>query len=251
MESMVYNEDCMLGMKQYPDKYFDLAVVDPPYGIKRLGVEENRNQNSKFRRSMAKMVDSARKWNNEKPNEEYFKELFRVSKEQIIWGANNFVLPVSEYFMVWDKKQTVDNFASAEYAWVSMNEWKKPAKVFTYQIHAANAAEDKIHPTQKPVKLYSWIYDNYLYCKSCDNAGNYYEDVIGDGGSKMSFSCENCALGEDRNYRVIDTHLGSGSNRIAADKAGNIDFIGYELDKDYYEAQEKRWKNYKLQLKMF
>src|SRR5690348_3954906 len=162
------NIDCMEFMKDCKDKEFDLAIIDPPYGIKRLGVEENRDPNSKYRRSMAKMVDSASKWNNDKPNEQYFNELFRVSKEQIIFGANNFVLPPSEYFLVWDKKQTVENFASAEYAWVSMNVWKKPAKVFTYQIHAANAVEDKIHPTQKPIKLYKWILKNYAECKACE-----------------------------------------------------------------------------------
>src|SRR5688572_8372783 len=87
-------------MAKYPDKYFDLAVVDPPYGIKRLSTNENRDPNSKYRRSMAKMVDSAKSWNSDKPSDEYFKELFRVSKEQIIWGANNFVLPPTEYFAI-------------------------------------------------------------------------------------------------------------------------------------------------------
>lgn len=210
------NIDCMEYMAGLPDKAFDLAIVDPPYGIKRLGVEENRDPNSKFRRSMAKMVDSAKKWNNEKPTEIYFNELFRISKEQIIWGENNFVLPPSEYFCIWDKKQTVENFASAEYAWVSMNLWKKPAKVFTYQIHSANAVEDKIHPTQKPVKLYKWLLQNYA--------------VIGD--------------------KIIDTHTGSGSSAIAAHLM-DFDFVGCEIDKDYYEAACKRFKEQTAQQKLF
>jgi site-specific DNA-methyltransferase (adenine-specific) len=190
--------------------------ADPPYGLVRLGVEENRDPNSKFRRSMAKMVDSAKGWNNSKPTSEYFCELFRVSKEQIVWGANNFQMPPSEYFCIWDKQQTVENFASAEYAWVSMNDWKKPAKVFTYQIHSANAVEDKIHPTQKPVKLYKWILEKYA--KQGD--------------------------------KILDTHLGSGSSRIAAYIMG-FDFYGCEIDKDYFDAQEKRFKEQTAQGSLF
>lgn len=206
--SNVFLEDCNIGMKRFPDKFFDLAIVDPPYGIKRLGVEENRDQNSKFRRSMAKMVDSAKKWNNQKPNDEYFLELFRISKEQIIWGANNFILPVSEYFCIWDKKQTVDNFASAEYAWVSMNEWKKPAKVFRYAIHTANAEQIKIHPTQKPIKLYKWLLEQYA----------------------------------QKGYKILDTHLGSQSSRIAAYALG-FDFWGFENDTDHFNEGCERFEN--------
>jgi site-specific DNA-methyltransferase (adenine-specific) len=200
------NMDCMDYLRDCPDKAFDLAVVDPPYGLLRLSVEENRDPNSKFRRSMSKMVDSAKKWNAIKPTDEYFSELFRVSSEQIVWGANNFTLPESEYFCVWDKMQTVDNFASAEYAWVSMNQWKKPAKVFRYQIHAANAAQVKIHPTQKPIKLYNWILTNYA----------------------------------KPGQRILDTHLGSGSSAIAAHYFG-CDFVGIELDEDYYKAAVARF----------
>jgi site-specific DNA-methyltransferase (adenine-specific) len=133
--------------------------------------------------------------------------LFRVSKEQIVWGANNRNIAC--------KQQTVENFASAEYAWVSMNDWKKPAKVFTYQIHSANAVEDKIHPTQKPVKLYKWILEKYA--KQGDK---------------------------------ILTHLGSGSSRIAAYIMG-FDFYGCEIDKDYFDAQEKRFKEQTAQGSLF
>jgi site-specific DNA-methyltransferase (adenine-specific) len=181
-----------------------------------LSVNENRDENSKFRRSMARMVESAKGWNAIKPTQEYFDELFRISREQIIWGANNFTLPVSEYFCVWDKQQTVANFASAEYAWVSMNEWKHPAKVFRYQIHAANAVEQKIHPTQKPVKLYEWLLTNYA--KS--------------------------------GQRILDTHLGSMSSVIASNNLG-FEMVGCELDEDYYASGCERAKNALRQVRMF
>jgi len=209
--------NCMDYMATLPDKAFDLAIVDPPYGIKRLSVNENRDPNSKFRRSMSKMVDSAKEWNCIKPTEEYWKELFRVSKEQIIWGANNFTLPESEYFLVWDKMQTVDNFASAEYAWVSMNKWKKPAQVFRYQIHGARSADgEKIHPTQKPVALYKWLLSHYA--------------KPGD--------------------RILDTHGGSGSICIACHDLG-YDLTWMELDADYYKAACKRYQNHAAQASLF
>jgi len=199
-KSIVENRDCMAAMAEFPDKFFDLAVVDPPYGI---GISGNS-----FRQ---KHTDKG--WDFSIPTDDYFNELKRVSKDQIIWGGNYFPLPVSQGFIIWDKVQP-ENFSSAmcELAWSSI---QSPAKIF--KLHVVTAETNKIHPTQKPVKLYSWIYSKYL-----TNGG-----------------------------KVLDTHLGSGSNRIAADKAGNIDFWGYELDKDYYEAQEKRWKDYKQQIKLF
>ena len=208
--------DCMDYMKPSPDKVFDLAIVDPPYGIARLSVIENKDPDSKFRRSMSRMVDSANRWNSGKPTPEYFAELFRVSKEQIVWGANNFNLPESEYFCVWDKQQTVDNFASAEYAWVSMNEWKKPAKVFRYQIHAANAIEKKIHPTQKPVKLYEWLLTNYA----------------------------------KPGQTILDTHLGSGSSAIACNNMG-YKLVGIEKDEDYFNAACERIDQAQRQGRLF
>ncbi len=207
--SETYNEDCMELMKRYPDNYFGLAVVDPPYGIGRFG---NRVELSD------RLCDSAKinTWDT-KPPIEYFVELFRVSKHQIIWGANNFELPTTEYFIVWDKEQTVDNFASAEYAWTNI---KKPAKIYRHSIHKVmsqrKADGGKIHPTQKPVKLYEWIFKNYA------KEG----DII------------------------LDTHLGSGSSRIAAHKL-KLDFVACELDKEYFYAQEKRYKNFISQLTMF
>lgn len=208
MKSEVYNEDCIIGMKRYPDKYFDLAVVDPPYGIKRF---EKPSGTTRFKSSKM-MQEEGLTWDI-KPTDEYWDELFRVSKNQIVFGANNFVMPPSEYFLVWDKAQTVDNFATAEYAWVSMG-LKKPAKIYRYSIHKHNHT-DKIHPTQKPVSLYKWILENYA----------------------------------EKGSKILDTHLGSGSSRIAADKAV-FDFVGFEIDKEYFEAQEKRFKQYKSQLVM-
>jgi len=198
MESIVYNDDCMIGMSKYPDKYFDLAVVDPPY--------RDTNQPTKDMRKSGSMKSL-----EGRPQKEYFDELIRISKNQIIWGANNFQLPQFKGFIVWDKGIPMDfTMSMAELASISEG-LGTISKIFEFRVAGA---ENRIHPTQKPIKLYDWIYSKYL-----PNGG-----------------------------KVIDTHLGSGSNRIAADKAGNIDFVGFELDKDYFEAQEKRWAEYKKQL---
>ena len=204
--STVENIDCMIGMARYPDKYFDLAIVDPPYGIGRFG----------SRVAMAGEIKKLNSWDT-KPEPEYFAELFRVSQSQIIWGANNFTLPDSEYFIVWDKQQTVDNFASAEYAWTNC---RMPSKVFRYSIHQEMAtrknAGGKIHPTQKPIALYDWLIVNYA--KDCKT--------------------------------ILDTHVGSGSSRIAAQKHGK-EFIGFEIDADYWQAQEKRFERFMAQGVLF
>ncbi len=202
------NEDCMALMARYEDDHFDLAIVDPPYGIARFG---NRVELSN------RLCDSAKlnEWDI-KPSKEYFKELIRVSKSCIIWGANNFTLPESEYFIVWDKHQTVDNFASAEYAWTNC---KKPAKVFRYSIHKTMADSEltnRIHPTQKPVKLYEWLLMNYA--KEGDN--------------------------------ILDTHLGSGSIALACHNL-KFDLTACELDQDYFNAAEKRLKQHQQQLTIF
>ena len=205
----ITNEDNMLLMARYPDNYFDLAIVDPPYGLKNLS---NMNNLSKSRNNAKENF----LW-DEKPNEKYFNELFRVSKFQIIWGANNFILPTTEYFLVWNKKQTVENFASAEYAWTNI---KKPAQIFDYSIHKtmADRKEEggKIHPTQKPVALYKWILDKYAV------EGN----------------------------KILDTHLGSGSIAIACHDYG-FDLTACELDKEYYDKAIKRIKNHISQQKLF
>ena len=151
------------------------------------------------------------------PADEYWSELFRVSINQIVWGANNFNLPRTEYFCVWDKKQTVDNFASAEYAWCSMG-LKKPAKIFHYGIHQHNRDEAgyKIHPTQKPIKLYEWLLQHYA------KPGN----------------------------SIVDTHLGSGSSAIAA-HYGGFDFVGCEINKSYYDLALERFKKETAQESLF
>ena len=205
----ITNEDNMALMARYPDNYFDLAIVDPPYGIERF---KKPSGTTRFKSSKL-MQEEGLTWDN-KPKDEYFDELFRVSKNQIIWGANNFILPPSEYFLVWNKKQTVDNFASAEYAWVSMG-LKTPAKIFDYGIHKHNHT-DKIHPTQKPVDLYKFCLDKYA--KQGD--------------------------------KILDTHLGSGSIAIACHDFG-YELTCCELDVDYYNKAIERIKNHVSQLKLF
>lgn len=207
--SEVHLEDCVKALKRFNDKHFDLAIVDPPYGIKRF---EKPSGTTRFKSSKM-MQEEGLTWDI-KPTDEYWEELFRVSKNQIVFGANNFVMPPSEYFLVWDKAQTVDNFATAEYAWVSMG-LKKPAKIYRYSIHKHNQT-DKIHPTQKPIDLYRWILQNYA------EQGNL----------------------------ILDTHLGSGSSRIAAYEGG-FNFVGFEINAEYYDKQEKRFNDFKSQLRMF
>lgn len=197
-------------MARYPDGYFDLAIVDPPYNLQRFknGIGDNDRHTIKTK------TDAL--WNNNAPDDFFFNELFRVSNNQIVWGANNFKMPPTEYFCIWNKKQTVENFASAEYAWVSMG-LKKPAKVFDYSIHQHNADGGKIHPTQKPVKLYDWLLANYA----------------------------------EKGQKILDTHLGSGSSAIAAHYFGVGEFVGCELDKDYYDAACARFNEATKQQAMF
>lgn len=199
-----FNEDCLIGMARYPDKYFELAITDPPYNIV-----------SKQKRGIGSRIDPSGKmndWNHIKPTKEYFDELFRVSKYQIIWGANNFILPESEYFIVWDKHQTVDNFASAELAYTNC---KMPAKVFRYSVHQMMNDQTKIHPTQKPVALYKWLLTNYA----------------------------------KQGYKILDTHVGSASSLIACYDMG-FDAVGFELDKDYYEQSKARLEYFMKQPKI-
>ena len=209
--SRVYLRDCMEAMAEFPDNYFDLAVVDPPYGIERF---KNVTTTPSSKDVHAKRFQRMETVNNDKPSDEYWSELFRVSKNQIIWGANNFELPPSEYFLCWNKEQAMPNFATLEYAWVSMG-LKKPAKLFTYSIHKHNQV-DKVHPTQKPVALYDWIFAKYA----------------------------------TPGMKILDTHLGSGSSRISAQKAG-MDFWGYEIDEEYFTAHCKRFDIFYSQGRLF
>jgi len=227
----IRNCDNMDLMRELPDNYFDLAIVDPPYGIARFG---NRVELSNRLCKSAKLNE----WDI-KPNNDYFDELFRVSKNQIIWGANNFQLPPTEYFCIWNKKQTVDNFASAEYAWVSMG-LKTPAKIFDYSIHKtmADRKEEggKIHPTQKPVALYKWILDKYAKIK-CNHKHSEAERYL----------CTDC---RNSNVKILDTHLGSGSIAIACHDYG-FDLTACELDKEYFDKAMIRIKNHTNQTKLF
>jgi len=203
MKSIIYNSDCLEAMRATPDGFYSLAIVDPPYGIERF----------KKGGSVINVYGSEnRDWNNVKPTKEYFTELFRISKNQIIWGGNNFDLPLSEYFIIWQKSNALDfSFAMVEQAWTNI---KKPAKIYVY-LHSQNP-DIRFHPTQKPVALYKWLLQNYA--KQGDT--------------------------------ILDTHLGSGSSRIAAYDLG-FDFTGYELDKDYFEAQEARFADHIAQPKLF
>jgi site-specific DNA-methyltransferase (adenine-specific) len=204
--SEVFNMDCLEGMKQCPDKYFDLAIVDPPYGI---GINHNMGRRKGDKKSNYKPAY----WDKEAPPAEYFNEMFRVSKDQIIWGANHFISRMpkdSSCWLMWDKMFSEDlSFAQYELAWTSFD---SVCKKFTKD----PKEHERFHPTQKPVALYKWLLKNYA--KEGD--------------------------------KILDTHLGSGSSRIAAADMG-FDFLGYEIDKDYFDAQEKRFQQYKSQLKLF
>jgi site-specific DNA-methyltransferase (adenine-specific) len=197
--------DCMEVMKDYPDKYFDLAVVDPPYGI-NAGKMTMGSGKHKFSKD--------KDWDSAIPTSEYFDELFRVSKNQIVWGGNYFTehLHPTPHWILWDKKNPNLSFAEGELAWIRKG---KNLRIFK---HYSAIVEDggKIHPTQKPVKLYDWIFHNYA----------------------------------QPGFKILDTHLGSGSSRIAADRAG-LEFIGIEIDAEYFEKQEQRFREYKSQLTMF
>lgn len=210
--SEVYNMDCVAGMRQYPDKYFDLAIVDPPYGIGECGAKNHSRSNA-----TKATLYTAKDWDKEIPNAEYFEELKRVSKNQIIWGGNYFGLSASSCWIVWDKDNSGD-FADCELAWTSFN---TAVRKFTWRWNGMlqqnmKEKEIRIHPTQKPIALYDWLL--MKYAKEGD--------------------------------KILDTHLGSGSSRIACYRNG-FDFVGFELDKDYYEAQEKRFKTELMQPRLF
>lgn len=221
MISIAENKDCMIAMREFPDKFFDLAIVDPPYGI-----GECASRNNTGSRPTAKWKTPAGKkykaFDDSKPYQEFeYLELVRVSKNQIIWGANNFsFLPPSTGWIVWDKRVSEkEHLSMCELAYSSFNvRCKKFSYLWAGFKREGNNKNKEIrinHPTQKPVALYKWLLSNYA------NPGD----------------------------KILDTHLGSGSSRIAAHEMG-FDFWSYELDKEYFDAQEKRFKNYVSQLKM-
>jgi site-specific DNA-methyltransferase (adenine-specific) len=210
----ITNEDNMELMKRYPDNYFDLAIVDPPYGIGEDGSKIRTNKKRpcyELRKNETKYTP--KNWDNEIPSASYFNELKRVSKNQVIWGANYMVnyLDSSMGWIFWDKKNEGTVFSDGELAYTS---FKRGLKMYRLSSkHGTCGGRNRIHPTEKPIKLYSWLLQNYA--KEGD--------------------------------KILDTHIGSGSIAIAVDNANKIDkmnltLVGCELDKDYYNATMKRIK---------
>jgi site-specific DNA-methyltransferase (adenine-specific) len=211
--SEVYLEDCVKALKRFNDNHFDLAIVDPPYGIGEASAKIHTRHHSQKKYTI-------KDWDNEPPNEEYFSELIRVSKNQIVWGANHFIERInknSSCWIVWDKDGFGDQ-ADCEIAWTS---FKTAVRKFKYTWNGFRQQDMKnkevrFHPTQKPVALYDWLLNNYA----------------------------------KPNDLILDTHLGSGSSRIASYKGG-FNFVGFEIDQEYYEKQEKRFNDFKSQLRLF
>lgn len=210
-----YNMDCMDGMREFPDKYFDLAIVDPPYGIgimsmnyTKSGAVRTHGYSAAKRRDYRKQSQ----W-DVKPNDSYFKELMRVSARQIIWGGNYFadVLEPSKSFIIWDKRcidSMTNDFADCEYAWMSNG--MGVARMFRYKWNGMiqgdmKHKEERFHPTQKPVALYKWILEHYA------KAGD----------------------------KILDTHVGSASSLVACRELG-FKYVGFEIDEDYYRMAKKR-----------
>lgn len=222
MNIELYNEDCMEGMKRYPDKWFDLAIVDPPYGENVTGGYTTKN-NQGAKRSNSKAYQKiyyTSIWDNKRPDNNYFTELQKISINQIIWGGNYFVdfLLPSSGWIYWNKLNGDVKFSDGELAYTS---FKKGLRQFDFRWqgmlqHDMKNKEARIHPTQKPVALYKWLLKNYA--------------KPGD--------------------KILDTHLGSGSIAIACYDMG-FDLAGFEIDKDYFDAMMKRFNNHKAQLTLF
>ena len=205
----ITNEDNMKLMARYEDNYFDLAIVDPPYGY-----GDKKTDILNFRQK-----EQHREWNIA-PSDEYFKELFRVSKNQIIWGGNYFPFIWGfggRCFIYWHKGNPVPNFADGELAWTSFD---KNAKQFDYRyygnLEGNTSASKKFHPTQKPISLYEWVLMNFA----------------------------------EKGNKILDTHLGGGSIAIACDKQG-FDLVACELDQKYYESALERLKIHQSQTTLF
>lgn len=201
--------DCMEYMATLKNNEFDLAVVDPPYGI---GVSKRMVGAGVFGPNPNYKI---KQWDDQIPSVDYFVELMRVSKRQIIWGGNYFDLPPSSCWLVWDKMNGENNFADCELAWTSL---KTAVRQFRFRWQGMLQGDMKnkqkrIHPTQKPIQLYQWIFDKYA----------------------------------QKDWRILDTHLGSGSSAIAAHDCG-LDFVGIELDGDYFKAAKNRLETHQRQL---
>ena len=204
----ITNEDNMKLMARYPDNHFELAIVDPPYGIGAANMQMGNNAKKKWNK---------KDWDKNTPNKEYFDELKRISKNQIIWGGNYFELQPSKCWVIWDKNNGDSDFADGEMAWTSFN---KPMRIRKqHWCGSASNWEDtkgKIHPTQKPIALYEWLLMNYA--KEGD--------------------------------KILDTHLGSGSIAIACHNL-KYDLTACELDTEYYNAALKRLKQHQSQTTLF
>ena len=210
----LHNVDCMEYLHSCEDNAFELAIVDPPYGIGESGATNH----TRAKLARAKKYKAFAGGDNSAPGEPYFQELERVSRHQIIWGANHFRARNSSAWVVWDKLNGATDFADAELAYTSFT---TAVRVFRYRWQGMlqgdmKNKEARIHPTQKPVKLYEWLLDNYA--KEGD--------------------------------RILDTHLGSGSIALACWNR-RFDLVGCELDPDYFAAATKRIEKHKRQLQMF
>ncbi len=219
-ESTFANGDCVEAMKKFSDKYFDLAIVDPPYGDgggtflggngSRFGGRFDRYKDSTSTdgKPERRQID----WDTV-PSDDYFRELFRVSKNQIIWGGNYFRLPPTRCFVIWRKISISENFsmAMAEYAWTSFND---NAKVFDFVPNSTK--EKRFHPTQKPIELYEWLLNRYA------KPGDL----------------------------ILDTNVGSASSLIACNETGHK-YVGFEISKDYYDKAVKRVAEYGAQMTIF
>ena len=208
--SEVYLEDCVTALKRYADNHFDLAIVDPPYELNGWHDKgNNRNRQSAKEGSKRKLWDKM-------PDEEYFIELKRVSKNQIVWGGNYFLDYLGKCVapIIWDKVNGTTHFADGEMAWTSFE--VGTLRIYKKHLGSTEANRERMHPTQKPICLYDW------QLKKFAKEGDL----------------------------ILDTHLGSGSSRIAAYKGG-FNFVGFEIDQEYYEKQEKRFNDFKSQLRLF
>jgi site-specific DNA-methyltransferase (adenine-specific) len=207
----ITNEDNMELMARYPDNYFDLAIVDPPYGIDLANMNMGLGNTPKASKSKNRKW-KAKNWDSAIPSNEYFKELFRVSKNQIIWGGNYFNLGICNKFIIWDKEIPEGlSFSDCEYAWTSFS---GANKIFRYSAYLNKS--EKFHPTQKPPQLYKWLLDKYA----------------------------------KENDKILDTHLGSGSIAIACHDY-KFDLTACELDKEYFDKAMQRINNHTAQTKLF
>ena len=209
------NADCVEVMKTFEDKQFDLAIVDPPYGL-NFGAFNRTNKDSNGNRYKANKYHNG-DWDKETPQDEYWEQLFRVSKNQIVWGGNYFPLPPTQCFIFWYKQNPVANFADGELAWTS---FKKPAVCFDYRYYGGlqgnTSAETKIHPTQKPKQLYKWILSKFA----------------------------------TEGQTILDTHLGSGNSAVAAWEE-KFSFVGIEINEIYYNNAVKHFETQSAQTRLF